>query len=373
MTFISWRRWTPLIVDLGREMDLPYRLLTGELLYRDIHFTYPPFAPYFNALLYEIFGAHLDTLIVSGFILSILLSIICYRISHRILPKFESSITVSLIIILLVFKPHGNLIQPYSFSAHYAAIFSLLTLLFVLRYAEKRQKVELIFAGIFTGLTLISKHEFSLVAIVSVCAALIYLHSNDVKVLITRLLYVGVPAALISFPIYGLLFYLIDWRILIVDCHLFYTHIPKSLVIYNQFRSGFDHPLYSFFQMIGAFAFSLGILSLIVFFSDFAKKLRRKTILILAISLITTFIILFFSFGDWEGSPLRAMPIFLLATIIYQWFKRNENTSGSTRSSESLHRTFIFILSVGALTALFRVLLRVPGGGFAGSFLSNYL
>src|SRR5262249_26091172 len=37
MLSVSWWRWTSPIADSGREMDLPLRLINGELLYRDIH------------------------------------------------------------------------------------------------------------------------------------------------------------------------------------------------------------------------------------------------------------------------------------------------------------------------------------------------
>src|SRR5262245_56888453 len=60
MLLVSWRRWTSPIADSGREMDLPLRLMNGEMLYRDAHYIYPPFSPYFNSFLYRIFGAHLD-------------------------------------------------------------------------------------------------------------------------------------------------------------------------------------------------------------------------------------------------------------------------------------------------------------------------
>src|SRR5215510_5701860 len=73
MLIVSWRRWTSPIADSGREMDLPRRLLDGELLYRDVHHLYPPFAPYFNALLYRIFGVQLDVLHVAGILCSIVI------------------------------------------------------------------------------------------------------------------------------------------------------------------------------------------------------------------------------------------------------------------------------------------------------------
>src|SRR6186713_3295110 len=80
MLAVSWRRWTSMIVDIGRETDLPLRIMNGEMLYRDVHYIYPPFSPYFNALLYWVFGPHLDTLAFSGIFFAMLLTFLCYKI-----------------------------------------------------------------------------------------------------------------------------------------------------------------------------------------------------------------------------------------------------------------------------------------------------
>ncbi|MGE3467329.1 MAG: hypothetical protein AB7J13_10385, partial [Pyrinomonadaceae bacterium] len=90
ITFISmlagsWHRWTSMIVDIGRETDLPLRIMNGEVLYRDIHYLYPPFSPYFNAALYTIFGPHLDTLAYSGIVFAAVLTFLCYRLAVRLM------------------------------------------------------------------------------------------------------------------------------------------------------------------------------------------------------------------------------------------------------------------------------------------------
>ncbi|MDQ3013698.1 MAG: glycosyltransferase family 39 protein, partial [Acidobacteriota bacterium] len=135
MLAVSWRRWTSPIADSGREMDLPLRLLKGELLYRDVHHLYPPFAPYFNALLYSIFGVHLDVLHAAGILCSILIATLCYRIARRLLAPVDASLAGVAVVIFCIFKPAGNLIEPYSFAALYACAFALGALLLTLRYA----------------------------------------------------------------------------------------------------------------------------------------------------------------------------------------------------------------------------------------------
>src|SRR5690349_10157542 len=69
----SWQRWTQPLLDHGREMNLPARILAGERLYLDVQFLYGPFAPNFNALLYRVFGVQLATLKMSGAVCAVLI------------------------------------------------------------------------------------------------------------------------------------------------------------------------------------------------------------------------------------------------------------------------------------------------------------
>ena len=85
----SWRRWASAIADSGREMDLPLRLLEGDALYRDVFYMYPPLSPYFNSLLYSIFGARLEVLQVSGVLFSVLALVLSHRIARRFLERYR--------------------------------------------------------------------------------------------------------------------------------------------------------------------------------------------------------------------------------------------------------------------------------------------
>ena len=114
MLLVSWRRWTSLLVDTGRELDLPLRLLRGEWLYRDIHYLYPPLSPYFNAWLYRVFGVQLEVLNVSGVLCSLVIVALCYQIARRVLSEGEATLATMAVVVWCIFKPEGNLIAPYS-------------------------------------------------------------------------------------------------------------------------------------------------------------------------------------------------------------------------------------------------------------------
>ncbi|MBK9708466.1 MAG: glycosyltransferase family 39 protein [Acidobacteria bacterium] len=334
------------------------RLLRGEVLYRDISYLYPPLAPYLNSALSG-FGPHLDVLHCAGIICSILIVVISYSIARRILDRTGSSIAVSAIIVLCLFKPSGNLISPYAFAALYGMIFSLATLLVSLRYAETKNDRELISAGILIGLAVITKQEFGLASAITITGTLTFIYRNQWKFFIRNLLVAAIPAMLIALPVYSFLIWHIGWRTIVEDCHLFYTHLPASLVFYNSQRTGMDRPFLSILQMFGAAAVAIAALSLVVLLSDRTRKTFIRLIPVMAGSAIVIAAVAFVSGTQWDGSPLRALPLLLVAMIVYSWRKCDRNAGAA-----------LFVISVYSLAILARVSLRVPSGGaFGGYFL----
>src|SRR5215475_5456731 len=261
MMAASWRRWISPVTDSGREMDLPLRLMNGELLYRDVYYLYPPFSPYFHSLLYRIFGAHLDVLQVGGAICAALVVWMCYRIARRLMTPSESTLAVIAVIIVCVFKPGGNLIWPYAFAALHGLVFALGALLATLRYNDSEKPRELIVSGFLIGLAAITKQEFSLAAVCAVTAAVAWLRRAWIKQLAADLLLAAASAALVALPVYTAMLAFIGWKIIVDDCHMFYTNLPASLIYYNAQRSGFEFPLVSLTQMIDAAAVCLAMLS----------------------------------------------------------------------------------------------------------------
>ncbi|MGE0127719.1 MAG: glycosyltransferase family 39 protein [Blastocatellales bacterium] len=368
MLLVSWRRWTSPIADSGREMDLPLRLLNGELLYRDAHYIYPPFSPYFNSALYRIFGAHLDVLQASGIVCAVLIAFLCYRIARRLLGPAESALATVAVVLLCVFKPAGNLISPYAYAALHGMIFALGALLLTLRYAETGRRRELIAAGVLIGLAAITKQEFALAGAITVAAAVAHLHRTNFKKLAADLSFAAAPALLIALPVYAALLKFIGWKIIVEDCHLFYTHLPASLVFYNSHRTGFDRPLFSLMQMAGAAAAGIAAMSGVVLLGDRTRKIFRWVGAAFVLSLIAVFAIRWLAGKQWDGSPVRALPLLLIAILIVEWRRKNRE-QGSEPGSPAL-----FIVAAYSVAILARVALRVPSGGaFGGFFLPTSL
>ena len=368
MLAISWRRWISPVADSGREMDLPLRLMNGELLYRDVHYLYPPLSPYLNSLLYRIFGAHLDVLQASGAICAVLIVWMCYRIARRLMTPSESALAVIAVILVCVFKPAGTLIWPYAFAAVHSMVFALGALLLALRYAENDKRGELAAAGVLIGLAAITKQEFALAAACAVAAAVVWLRRADFKRLGADLALAAAPAALVALPVYATLLAFIGRKIIVEDCHLFYTHLPASLVSYNAQRAGLDFPLLSFAQMIGAAAVGVAMLSAAALLGGVPGRPRparqaKWLWITLDCALLVALAIRLIAGAEWDGSPMRALPFLSLGMIVIGWRRREQEAGGA-----------LFIIAVYSLAILARVALRVPSGGaFGGFFLPTSL
>ncbi len=387
MLLVSWRRWTAPIADSGREMDLPLRLLSGELLYRDVHHIYPPLAPYFNALLYRLFGAYLDTLLIGGAICSGLIVYLCWRMARRVLPATEAALAAIAVTVLCVFKPAGNLISPYSYAALYSTVCALGVVLAMLRFSERARWRELIVAGLLTGLAAVTKQEFALAAAVTIIAALLVAPDRKFKNLIGRVMVAVLAGALVALPVYGWLWWRVGWQTLIVDSHLLYTHLPASLVYYNRQRTGMDHPLSSLLQMTGGLMVSLAVASGLILLSALSllrsrrraasiqpgtdlRFLALRSGLALLLAMVAVFAVRAFSQGRWDGSPLRALPVALAGLIVVEWRRQRRDRLLPVATADRA----LFIIAVYSLAVLARVALRVPSGGaFGGFFLPTSL
>ncbi len=67
---LTWRKWPDVLIDFGTQLYIPWRILNGAVLYRDLfYFAGGPFSQYFNALLFKIFGVSFFTLIAANLIL----------------------------------------------------------------------------------------------------------------------------------------------------------------------------------------------------------------------------------------------------------------------------------------------------------------
>jgi len=152
MLALTWHRWADPVIDHGRELNVPARLLAGEWLYRDIYYYYGPVAPYLGALLYSIFGARMGVLHAAGMASAVAILALIYWLARQLQAVPQAAATTGLVLVLCVLAPTlGNYIQPYAYAALYGTVCSLLALTCSVRHLSAPRGRWLLAAGIGVG------------------------------------------------------------------------------------------------------------------------------------------------------------------------------------------------------------------------------
>src|ERR1022692_312623 len=80
----SWARWGHPLIDSGREMNAPLRLMRGEMLYSQVRYIYGPLSPYLNAWLYRAFHPSLWALWINGMVTTMIILALAYWLARQI-------------------------------------------------------------------------------------------------------------------------------------------------------------------------------------------------------------------------------------------------------------------------------------------------
>ncbi len=204
LTWTTWARWGDLRIDSGREMYVPFEITQGQLLYGDLWYPYGPLAPYLNALLFRLFGAHLLVLYIAGLVETLLYAALLFALSRRFLPVSGASV-VSACFLLQAFRPElFNFVLPYAYAATLGSLFSLVCLYALVRHVLLEPGPNLAVAGTAAGLALLAKQEFGVVSYLTFGFVLLAdaLRQRSSRVLFSGLLR-SVPGLAINAAVYG--------------------------------------------------------------------------------------------------------------------------------------------------------------------------
>jgi hypothetical protein len=310
MLAASWQRWTQPLIDHGREMNLPTRILAGERIYSDVQVLYGPFAPHFNALLYRIFGIHLSVLKAAGAVCAILILLMIHRLARVLMSEWESFMVAGLALVLCALKSTANYIQPYAYAALYGLVFALGSLVATVSYVKRRAErgrsefplraespgnlpseggalndrilnARLVLAGSLAGLSLISKPEIALAGLAAGFVALIVESAAERKPLWLDAASFSAPAAIIAAVTYAIVLSRTPLRVLIEDNHVLFTMMPPPLIYFNRHVSGLAQwPSSLWFSLagIGVFALWVGMCGVIGAVTSRKQAERRRVL-----------------------------------------------------------------------------------------------
>ena len=148
------------LIDVGREAYIPWQMIEGKVLYRDIFNVYGPLGYQINALAFLLFGVKLNTLYLMGFFNSVVITFVSYFITRLFASRRIAFCVIALTMSVCIFiRTFFNFIFAYSYSAVYALSGFLISLFFALLYLKDRKIQYLAFSFLAAGFSFANKIE----------------------------------------------------------------------------------------------------------------------------------------------------------------------------------------------------------------------
>ncbi len=172
--FIFCGHYNNILLDVGREVYYPERILEGKVLYKDLFNIYGPFAYLFNALLYKIFTPNLNVLYFLGIVCSFAIVSGVYLIAKKFLSGFLSLAIGIFTIISGVCATHlFNFTFPYSWAMLYGTVCFIYSVWALIKYKEEGKNQFFYLAALLGGLCAANKYDFFIYGIFLFIAALL--------------------------------------------------------------------------------------------------------------------------------------------------------------------------------------------------------
>ena len=197
------------MIDVGREMYFPSRIINNEILYKDIFNIFAPFSYMFVAAIYKIFKQSLNTYFMIGNTASLILLSGIYFLSNLFLSKKVSFlICLFTIVSSIMIVTNFAWVHSYSFAIIFGFIFFTYSLLFYLKsfnledlndknnliassndYLNNKQILLIYLAALFSGFATVTKYEMIPYSLFLICLITIRLFKNKRKMLFSLFLF----------------------------------------------------------------------------------------------------------------------------------------------------------------------------------------
>jgi len=158
--YTTWETWGNLSIDSGHEMYVPAVLAEGKVLYRDVWFMHGPLAPYFNSMLFRIFGIHLDVLYWAGSLTALGSAVFLYLAGRRLSARLIGWAAAGVVIIQAFHAWHFCFPLPYGFASVYGCLAACAFLWLAVNAALVDRGLWMFGAGTVAALALLLKLEF---------------------------------------------------------------------------------------------------------------------------------------------------------------------------------------------------------------------
>jgi hypothetical protein len=292
----TWRKWADILIDFGRELYVPWQLLEGRVLYRDLAYLNGPLSPYVNAFFFWLFGPSLQTLIFCNLALLCLLTSLIFYLATKTSDDFTATLSCIAFLVLFGFahsveSGNYNYICPYSHEMTHGILLFFISLALVVKLTHNFLRIYISFLGIILGLIFLGKAEIFIAAAVAILCGiflLFFFHNLTSKNIV-----ISFAIFLISF-LFPIVFF---WSLLSTQMPMIHAFkgisgtwanlniLNVSKIKYYSLIMGFNSP---FSNLINMWLNFIGILMTIVslLFIQFIKKHNIKNPLFLCLIII---------------------------------------------------------------------------------------
>lgn len=156
----TWATWGNVTIDSGREMYVPAALAQGKVLYHDLSYPYPPLAPYFNAVLFRLFGIHLEVLYWAGSLSALVSAILLFCTGARLSFRLAGWTAGAVLVFEAFRRSLFSFPLPYSFAAVYGCLIACLFTWLLAKIATSDRRIWRFAIATAAGLALLLKLEF---------------------------------------------------------------------------------------------------------------------------------------------------------------------------------------------------------------------
>jgi hypothetical protein len=174
---LTWRKWPDVLVDFGTQLYLPWKISTGSVLYQDVNYlTGGPLSQYYHALLFNVFGVSLLTLVISNLLIAAGLIGLIYRQFLAAADAWTATAIGLGIVLVFAFGQYGtignfNFVTPYCHEVWHGLALAILSLALLSNWVKHERVAWVTAAGFCAGLVFLTKPEVFVALLAGVAAA----------------------------------------------------------------------------------------------------------------------------------------------------------------------------------------------------------
>jgi hypothetical protein len=174
----TWQCWADPLVDFGRECYMPWQMLHGARLYRDLAYFNGPLSPCVNTAVFAVLGASLRSLYLANAVVLLAINWLLWRLLQTVGGRRCAWACLMLFWMLFacgnyVSTANYNYLAPYSHEMTHGLLLALVAMLLVKQWIATGRRRWAVGVGLMLGLLLLTKPEIAMAAMAACVAALV--------------------------------------------------------------------------------------------------------------------------------------------------------------------------------------------------------